>query len=425
MPEPAKPAPKVVLLAGVYSFLVLLGYMAIFYSPAGTIAQTVLADTLHLKPQQISLFSILTDIPAYVGFLFGFLRDRVRSKHFGDRAYLLLFGLAAAACYGWMALGFNSLEAFFLANLAQTVAAAGLGAAARGLVATIARWNGMAGRVGGMTVVAGGVIRWLGPTLAGNLQKTSGNAAGFWLSAAFCAPIVLLAFWRPRQLFDVEGLEVKSIPENLGQSIRRLLRHRPLFLPSLAEFLWAFAPGWGTPLFFFLTKDRHLGMDAYGSALGLIGIGVTVGSLAYMAVCNFVSVRILSVWGTVGGVLGAALFYLIRDKDPVSANVFCFLAGVSCGIPLGSYNDLIIRSCPKELEGAAVMVFTSGSLFAADFSDLVGSFLYERGGFLLALAGTALTTGLIIPVLFLIPRSVTDPKEGVQLTDPDPVPVPT
>ncbi len=49
-----------------------------------------LKEKLHLGPQKMAVFGALTQIPTYVGFLFGFLRDRWRPFGKGDRGYMMI-----------------------------------------------------------------------------------------------------------------------------------------------------------------------------------------------------------------------------------------------------------------------------------------------------------------------------------------------
>lgn len=118
-----------------------------------------------------------------------------------------------------------------------------------------------------------------------------------------------------------------------------------------------------------------------------------------------------------GGILGAALFLLIRNER--EAYIFSFLAGLSCGIPVAAYAYLVIRSCPPQLEGAAWMLYASGSAIAGDVSDVFGSWLYTRGGFNLALIDTAMTTSMILVVIYFVPRAITNPMEGVPIHEPE------
>src|SRR5947209_2106153 len=62
-----------------------------------------LKDQIHLSPSAMATFGLLTAVPGYMGFLFGFLRDRWRPFGKGDRGYLLLTGPPTAALYVWLA----------------------------------------------------------------------------------------------------------------------------------------------------------------------------------------------------------------------------------------------------------------------------------------------------------------------------------
>jgi MFS family permease len=122
--------------------------------------------------------------------------------------------------------------------------------------------------------------------------------------------------------------------------------------------------------------------------------------------------------GTFLGVLGGPIFLLIHT--PTQAYVVSLVAGISCGIALAAYYDLLVRCCPKELEGVAFMLTYAMFTLAADASDIFGSYLYDKGGFGLALAiSTAFTALIFIPVFF-VPRAISDPIEGEKIVDTDP-----
>jgi hypothetical protein len=76
-----------------------------------------------------------------------------------------------------------------------------------------------------------------------------------------------------------------------------------------------------------------------------------------------------------------------------------------------AYWDLLIRACPKGLEGTAYMLAVSGVFIATGGGDLFGSWLYLRGGFGLAIAATTIASALILPILPTIPREVESDGE--------------
>jgi MFS family permease len=211
---------------------------------------------------------------------------------------------------------------------------------------------------------------------------------------------------------------VSVIPENASEALRRLLRHKAVYIPALVLFLWDFAPGWGTPLLFYLTNLQKLSEGAFGVSQGWLRVGQVLAALCYAWLCTRFKFKPLLYWGTFLGVIGAPTFLLIHS--PGQANIVCLIAGASCGIAVSAYFDLLFRCCPKELEGVAFMVSYAAFTLAADGSDILGSFLYEKGGFGLALAISMAFTALIFVPLIFLPKSATAPHEGEAVVDFDP-----
>src|SRR5471030_74618 len=86
-------SPRVTRFVGFYC-LVLLTLFNL--AAAGLIAvpvQFILKNQLHLPPTQISVFGFLTDGPYFIGFAFGFLRDRWRPFGKGDSGYFVFVPL--------------------------------------------------------------------------------------------------------------------------------------------------------------------------------------------------------------------------------------------------------------------------------------------------------------------------------------------
>src|SRR5439155_24681867 len=101
-------------------------------------------------------------------------------------------------------------------------------------------------------------------------------------------------------------------------------------------------------------------------------------------------IRTLLWWFTVLGVISGPLFLLIHNASQAYA------IGALVGVIAGLFNtvalDLLMRSCPDGLEGIALM-FGGGAIAAAySGTDIFGSWLYEKGGFGLALAVTTVCT---------------------------------
>ncbi len=382
---------------------------------SGVPLQFILKNTLKLSPQRLSIFSMLTDLPAYLGFAFGFLRDRWRPFGKGDRGYFLFLPVVMSATLFQLSFGpFTYLRILAVMLLFATLTI-WLGAAVNGLLTAIGQFNGMAGRLSVALLVVPRLVGIASNAIGGRLADASHQHQAFLLSALLSLPMLALAFLRPRDAFAHEGGATRTMPENVLSALRRLARHKAIYLPAIIVFLWAFAPGWGTPLFFYLTNTAKLSEAAYGDVMAMLGVGTLVSAFAYIFLCTRLSLRALLYWGTLLGVIGCPLFLLIHNKP--QAYVISFLAGVSLSIGLCSFNDLLIRCCPSELEGAAFLFVGAASTIAADTSDLFGSWLFEKGGFTLALVVSTIFTGLIFVVLPFVPRAITAPREGERLRD--------
>lgn len=86
--------------------------------------------------------------------------------------------------------------------------------------------------------------------------------------------------------------------------------------------------------------------------------------------------------------------------------------GLLGGFASAAYIDLLIRSCPKGLEGTGIMLGISGSVASMRGGDLFGTWLYLHGGFGVAIGATVAAYALIAPVLLFVPRHVTCFREG-------------
>jgi MFS family permease len=412
-------SPRVTRFVGLYCLVLLTLYNLAAAGLIGVPVQFILKNQLHLQPTQVSVFGFLTDGPYFIGFAFGFLRDRWRPFGKGDTGYFLFVPLLMGLVYvvlGYVPHTYGVLVAGLIVLAALSSL---LGAAAQGLVAAIAKDFGMMGRLSVVSYMTYKGALVYQQSVGGWLDEHSSHVAPFLVSGAVCVSVLLMAFWHPRVIFR-SGKEVfvSVIPEGATAAFKRLLRHKAVYIPALVLFLWDFAPGWGTPLLFYLTNVQKLTESEFGASQGWLRLGQVLAALCYAGLCTRFKFKPLLYWGTFLGVIGGPTFLLIHS--PGQANIVCLIAGASCGIAVASYYDLLFRCCPKELEGVAFMVSYAAFTLAGDASDILGSFLYEKGGFGLALAISMAFTALIYVPLIFLPRSATDPHEGEAIVDVDP-----
>ncbi len=369
----------------------------------------VLKDDLHLGPQALAIFEAVTFIPVYFGFLFGFLRDRWRPFGWGDRGYLLIAAPLAIGCYLWLAAGAVSYSVLLAAMLLAMVSYQMLDTALESLMTAVAQRYLMTGRLsaiaemseavpGIVAVLAGG---WMASHVS--LQRTA------LLAAAFTAVIVVQAFWVPGP-FLAEQSRALPADETSWAAIVRLLRHRPLWPTVAILLLWDFSPGWGTPLFYYLTEDVHLSSEVVGLCRAVSLGCVLIVAPFYGYVCLRLSLK-RSLWLAVTiNILPGLLFLLITNAT--QAVVISLVVGLPQAFGHVALFDLLRRACPKELEGTGVMLGFSAFALAGSAGDIFGAWLYARSGMAVCLIVDALTNALILFILARLPASLVSGAEG-------------
>jgi MFS family permease len=194
----------------------------------------------------------------------------------------------------------------------------------------------------------------------------------------------------------------------------RLLRHRPLYPIMVIQLLWQFSPAIGAVLAFHLTNDLHATDAQVGAWYGIFLGSFTPVMLAYAWLCRRVRVRTLLWAGTLLAVVQMAP--LLFATTPHEALVAAALMGLIGGLGQAAYTDLAIRACPPGLQGTMIMMFIAMYYVSLRFGDVLGAWLYDqKGGFETALFASMGVYALILPVLLLIPRRLTDTLDGEQV----------
>jgi MFS family permease len=124
-----------------------------------------------------------------------------------------------------------------------------------------------------------------------------------------------------------------------------------------------------------------------------------------------VSLKRLLFWGTI---IAIPQYIPLLFAHSMS-EAFAAAAGIGLmgGMATAAYLALIIRSCPRGLQGTTLMM--SGGLYyiSSRFGDVLGTHLYDNhGGFYLCVVLTTLCYVLILPVLRLIPKEYVDSADG-------------
>jgi MFS family permease len=375
-----------------------------------------LKNRLHLASHQVALFNLWVTLPIFVGFIFGFLRDRWSPFGAGDRGHLVIFGGASAVVYGVLAF-LNPTYAVLLAGvlLITAVSQTALSAAA-GLTSTIGQQHAMAGQMSTTLVFATSFTAFAAYLIGGLLSDfIEGKAAAaaarilFLVAGAIMGLVAVFGVVGPRQLFEAARRE-RSTNTALAD-VARLLKHRPIYPVLLSQLLWQFAPATGIVLQFHMSNTLHASDAQWGEWNGIFSVTFLPVYLLYGWLCQRVNLGWL-LW--VGAVITVfQMVPLLFIHTPTGALIAAAPMGATGAIAAAALTDLAIRSCPPGLQGTMMMLYAAMYWIAVRLGDLWGTDLYDHhGGFITATLATIAVYALVLPVLLFVPRRLLATKDG-------------
>ncbi len=380
-------------------------------SPGGIASlpvQFYLKNRLHFTAEDLARFASVAAIPIYVSFLFGFLRDRWKPFGLGDRGYLLLASPIAVGSYWWLSAGSLSYIPMLSAIVLATFAYMMLSSAANALMTLVAQERAMTGRLSALFNVWGAAPGIVAGSAGGWMAAHVAPQATFLLAAALSALIFVQAFFRPEAVF-ARAQPVRQATGTNCEALRRFAGHRPLWPAAGMLLLWNFGPGMGAPLLYYMTGTVKMSEAMFGTFTAISAACGAMTPALYGLLCRQVSLGKLLWWGTWIGVIVTPLYMLVHS--PLQGLIAAAIVGWGFGFVPTGYTDLLMRTCPQELEGAGFMLMPSIIAAAGAASNLFGAWLYVRGGFALSLGINTLCTALILPIVWVLPRRLAQARD--------------
>jgi len=87
--------------------------------------------------------------------------------------------------------------------------------------------------------------------------------------------------------------------------------------------------------------------------------------------------------------------------------------GLMGGVATAAYLDLMIRSCPRGLQGTLMMMSAALYAIVQGLGNVLGTNLYDHfGGFTACVIAITMVYALILPVLLLVPNRLIDTADG-------------
>ncbi len=366
--------------------------------------------TYYLKvigwtPVQVTAYLAVLNFPWIIKPLFGLVSDFVPLFGYRRKSYLIVSSMCAVGAYAWIARLTEPSEFALLLVLTSYAMAS-----ASTLCGALLAENGQSFRLSGMFVsqqwlwfyiaimassfVGGALVERLPPTSA--LQAAAGIAA-----VAPLAVVLASLFLLHERKVTATRLEMRRT----FQSIVSASKSAKLYIVALFLFLYSFAPGFGTPLYYFMTDELKFSQAYIGILGSIASAGWIAGALVHRWLLRKMSSKALLYLSIVLGTLSAASFLLLADE--VTPAIVNFANGAAMMIATIASLTLAADYCPKRSEGFAFAGLMSIMNLSELSSNTVGAFLYEHlfheqlGPLIIVSAASTAFALVLVPLLRL------------------------
>src|SRR6202051_4913494 len=265
----------------------------------------LLKNRLPLEPHEVAHFRLITAIPLYLSFVFGFIRDVWNPLGMRDRGFMLLFGGISALLYVCFAFAPMTYSTLLVAVVGLTASFLFVASAQNGLTSTIGQQHAMTGQISALWNVflsiptVGALL--IGGTLSGMLEDKDPDQAVrilFLVGALIMSLVGLYALWKPAEVFDNVRVE-NGAGSHPMKDLQRLVRHWPIYPALLIWLLWNFAPGSATPLQYYLQNTLHAEDAQWGQWNAIFAASFIPTFMLFGFLSPRLPLKTLLWWGTV------------------------------------------------------------------------------------------------------------------------------
>jgi MFS family permease len=331
---------------------------------------------LGWTPVQVAAYLAVLNFPWIIKPVFGLVSDFVPLLGYRRKSYLIVASLCAIAAYAGIA-RMNEPSQFALLLVLTSYAMATASTLCGALLAENGQsfhlsstfvgqqWLWFYIAIMASALVGGQLVEHL-PALSA-LQVAAGVAA-----VAPIAVILASLFLLDEQKRPVNRDEL----QRTFQSILAALQSRKLLLIAIFLFLFSFAPGFGTPLYYFMTDELRFSQSYIGVLASITSAGWIAGALVHRWLLRRMTSKALLYLSIVLGTLSSASFLMLADE--LTGAIVFFANGAALMIATIATLSLAADYCPRRAEGFAFAGLMSIMNLAEVLAINTGAFLYER-----------------------------------------------
>jgi MFS family permease len=328
------------------------------------------------SPLEVTAYFGVLNFPWVIKPVFGLVSDFVPLFGYRRTSYLLLASAGGAIGYAGVALLDGPAEfALFLlfTSYAMATASTLCGALLAENGRTFQRSSLFVGQQWLWFYVAIMLSALIGGQLVEQLSASAALKAAAGIAAVAPLAIVIAT---PFLLTESRSSVSREAFRDTMQGIVAALQSRRLWLVALFLFLYAFAPGFGTPLYYYMTDTLRFSQSYIGVLGSIASAGWIVGALLHRWLMRRMDAENLLYLSILLGTLSAASFLLLSGE--VSAAIVNFANGLAQMIATIASLTVAAQYCPRRAEGFAFAGLMSVSNLADIGSINAGAFLYEH-----------------------------------------------
>ena len=331
---------------------------------------------LGWTPVQVTAYLAVLNFPWIIKPVFGLVSDFLPLFGYRRKSYLIIASVCAIVAYAGIA-RMSEPSQFALLLVLTSYAMATASTLCGALLAENAQsfhlsstfvgqqWLWFYIAIMASALVGGQLVEHL-PALSA-LQVAAGVAA-----IAPVAVIVASLFLLDEQKRPVNRKELRRT----FRSILDALQSRKLLVIAVFLFLFSFAPGFGTPLYFFMTDELKFSQSYIGILGSITSAGWIAGALIHRLLLRKMTSKALLYLSITLGALSSVSFLLLADE--ITGAIVFFANGAALMIATIATLSLAADYCPKRAEGFAFAGLMSIMNLAEILAINTGAWLYER-----------------------------------------------
>ncbi len=401
----------------VYFWLVAVGIAASALTNPGATGvggqplKYLLKTELHFQPAAMAAFFAIGALAFYFKPLVGLLTDGVPLFRTRRRWYLIIAALLAGVFWLFLGLVPHTHPALLASVIAINLFLMAISTVVGGLLVEAGqRFHNTGGLTCLRSVVSNASWFVVGPI--GGFLATRSLLVTSAVGASVPLALAGLAFFLLRE--KPVAVAHQNVSRNFKLQFQTLAKSRSLWAAAAAYFLFYFAPGFHTPLYFYQTNTLKLSQQFIGN-LGMISGGMGIlAALGYGFLCRQLPMKTLLVFCIGFEIVGAAgfLFYTSASHAPLVEG----FSGLTSTLAELSLMDLAARATPRGCESVGYSIMLSIRNAASSLSDVIGSSIFQHYGFdfhqLVWL--NAGSTALVFLILPLLPLALMRSRDGVR-----------